>query len=46
MNELCRNVAAEKIKEMPIERVKKLLIFLAGMEAEKTTKDDQCEMAS
>ena len=32
MNEVCRNVAAEKIKEMPVERVMKLLIFMAGME--------------
>ncbi len=26
MNEVCRNVAAEKIKEMPVERVMKLRI--------------------
>ena len=46
MNEVCRNVAAEKIKEMPVERVMKLLIFMAGMEAEEAVKEKRCDRAS
>lgn len=41
MNEVCRNVAAEKIREMPVERVMKLLIFMAGMEAEQAAEAKQ-----
>lgn len=39
MNESCRDVAAKKIAEMPAERVSKLLIFMAGMEAEEAVKE-------
>lgn len=38
MDEACRTMAAEKIKEMPVERVMKLLIFMAGMEAEQAAE--------
>lgn len=41
MSDECRNVAMEKIKEMPVERVMKLLIFMAGMEAERAVKEKQ-----
>ena len=46
MTEVCRNVAAEKIKEMPVDQIKKLLIFMAGMEAEQAAKGKQCDRAS
>lgn len=46
MTEVCRNVAAEKIKEMPVDQIKKLLIFMAGMEAEQAAKEKRCERAS
>lgn len=36
MTTLIRNVAIKKIIEMPETRVAKLLIFMAGMEAEHT----------
>lgn len=34
MNETGRDIATRKIAEMPIDQVLKLLIFMAGMEAE------------
>lgn len=45
MNESCRNVVVEKIKEMPVERVMKLLIFMAGMEAEQAAEEKQTARA-
>lgn len=41
MSEECRDAAMEKTKEMPVERVMKLLIFMAGMEAERAVKEKQ-----
>lgn len=38
MGEKCRAVAVEKIKEMPIKQVITLLIFMAGMEAERSAE--------
>ena len=46
MTEVCRNVAAEKIKEMPVDQIKKLLIFMAGMEAEQAAEKKRCERVS
>ena len=46
MSEVCRNVAAEKIKEMPVDQIKTLLIFRAGMEAEQAAEKKLCERAS
>ena len=34
-----RNLAIQKILEMPKERVSKVLIFMAGMEAGEAAKD-------
>lgn len=39
-----RDIAIEKIIQMPEEQVLKLLIFMAGMEAERTVKE--CEKCS
>lgn len=46
MNEAYRDAVAEKIAEMPAERVLKLLIFMAGMEAEEAAEKKRCERAS
>lgn len=36
MMTLNKETAIQKIAEMPVERVSKVLIFMAGMEAERT----------
>ena len=36
-----RDIAIEKIKEMPIDRLLKVLIFMAGMGAEKSSENEQ-----
>lgn len=36
-----RDIAIEKIKEMPIDRLLKVLIFMAGMEAEKSSENER-----
>lgn len=46
MNETIRDTAAKKIAEMPTERVLKLLIFMAGMEAEEMIKEKRYEKVS
>lgn len=38
-----KEMAIQKIKEMPTERVSKVLIFMAGMEAEHII-DKECKM--
>lgn len=38
-----KETAIRKIKEMPVERVSKVLIFMAGMEAEHTI-DEMCKV--
>lgn len=42
MAKLNKEIAIQKIKEMSVERVAKVLIFMAGMEAEKVI-DKQSE---
>jgi len=39
VNETGRDIATRKIAEMPIDRVFKLLIFMAGMEAERNIEN-------
>ena len=39
MMTLNKETAIQKISEMPVERVSKLLIFMAGMEAEQGIKE-------
>lgn len=36
-----RNLAIQKILEMPKERVSKVLIFMAGMEAEQMLREER-----
>lgn len=46
MMTLDKETAIQKITEMPAERVSKLLIFMAGMEAEKAVEKRQCDSVS
>ena len=43
MNESTKIIAAKKIAKMPEERVLKLLIFMAGMEAGEAIKNSGME---
>lgn len=51
MMTLSKEMAIQKITEMPTERVSKVLIFMAGMEAEhiidgKSVVEKQCDLSS
>ena len=39
MSDTSRDLAVKKIAEMPAEQVLKLLIFMAGMEAQQTVEE-------
>lgn len=46
MRDISREVATRKIAEMPAEQVLKLLIFMAGMEAQQTVEGNNCQQTA
>jgi len=46
MSDASRDIAIKKIAEMPAEQILKLLIFMAGMEAQQTVEETNCHQDS